>query len=181
MPKFTNIGTVKDERDKVLLQTGKALYSMDSTRQILKNYKSLPSVGSPYVLLESVSTTADGEIFGQDTYLNDDLVTYTTDTVRGYNWQMRITVASDDPEDFLVLFSLNRWEDEFYWKYFGKENVSLVNVGTITDSSLPVEAGDFEVRYSASLDFRFFAKVSTTVNTIETIDITTSVVNPDEL
>ncbi len=158
-------------RDLVILQLGKGLRNIDPTRKIFKSFKGLPSVGTPFVVIESAILLPTDDTFGEKVYGNGDLpLTFTKEVVKGYEWQLDITAASDDTEGYLSdLFEYHR-DDEWLYEYFSNHNISLVGISPIREASVATVNADWELRSTCRMTLRFMAKKSTTLNTIDLIE-----------
>lgn len=168
MPQFDNVLEIREARDKTLLQIGMSLFNIEPDRPVFEHYRDLPAVGSKYVLLEAGTTSKNGiDVFGTEVYYNLADNNYIEDTVIWQNQAFRITAASDDPEGFLLTFKARRQVESWVYEFFGKENVGVISIGDITDTSVPVDNGGYEVRYSCTLVVNYLSK--TTVIGLETL------------
>lgn len=168
--KFSDILTLEEVRDKVILQVGKALYNIDPTRSVLQNYKDLPSVGTHYVLVEGKTTTPIGIGSDKGFYYKEDDDTYIMDTITSHSWNIDITAAYNDPELFLLKFATYIRDDDYWFDFFNKEEVGIQTVSPVVDSSIPVDGGgEWEVRYKCTITVNYRARNSHITNGLESI------------
>ena len=181
MSRYDNILPPKETLDKVLLAIGKGLYDIDPTRSVLNNYKDLPQLGSPYVLIEPLTISTNGMSMGEQVY--EDVLSSTgfyKDNILSQQGLYRITAAHDSPLVYLSEFMINRYETDWWWKFFNKEDVGITQIGEIIDTSLPVENGDWEIRYSLTIEVNYLIKKTVEVVPIETIDYSWSIEGGDQ-
>ena len=181
MPRYDNILPPKEALEKVLLAVGKGLYDIDPTRSVLNNYKDLPQLGSPYVLIEPLNISTNGMSMGEQVY--EDVASSTgfyKDNILSQQGLYRITAAHDNPLVYLSEFMINRYETEWWWKFFNKEEVGITKIGDIGDSSLPVENGDWEIRYSVTIEVNYLIKKTVEVEPVEGIDFSYTVEGGDQ-
>ena len=183
MPRYDNILPVKESKEVVLKSLGNALLSLESDRKIVTNYKSLPKLGVKYALVESGTSTQYGiENYGEEIWYDEETETYTEDLVVWQKQEFTITAAHSDPETYLKLFKIRRGGSEWFYDHFGKNNVGIISIGNVYDSSIPVSGGDYEVRFSFVLTLNYLSKFSSTVGIIEKITGSVVVENiPEEL
>lgn len=170
MSKFENILPPKEALKKVLRAIGKGLYDIDPTRAVLNNYKDLPKLGKPYVLIEPLTISTNGMSLDEDTY--EDPLSSTgvyKDNILSQQGLYRITASHDKPLVYLSEFMINRYETEWWWKFFNKDEVGITRLGDIEDTSLPVENGDWEIRYSITIEVNYLIKKTVEVATVEGI------------
>lgn len=169
MSGYENILSKKDMTAKVILQLGKGLYNLDPTRKVLKSYKDLPAVNVPYTLLEIKNTEVNDETFAETSYINVDLISITREIVKSYTTTVTVTASSNSPFDYLDRLVEMIHDVDWREQFFGKENVSLQETSNISDSSLPVESGDWEIRSTCNVKLRYLAKTTTVSSIIDTI------------
>jgi len=171
MPRYTDVLELQDKRDQVMLQIGKALFTLDNSRKIFRNYKDLPKVGVKFALVESITTSLQGvSPMGEEIYYNAIDDNYIQDTIFSYNHSFRITAASEDPESYLNELATHRHLEDFWFEFFSKADIGVISISDPTDTSVPTDnGGDWEERRSVTLIVNYVAKKSKIVNTLDSI------------
>jgi hypothetical protein len=174
---YADVLEIKEARDHVLTQVARALKGIDSTRMRVANYKDLPALGVPYVLVESGTSSLIGISSEESSYYVEIDDEYITDTITGHILNIDITAAHNDPEVFLLKFATYLRSNEWWYTYFNSANVGVQGVSDITDGSLPTEGGDWEIRFKLTLTVNYKARQSRVTPVIATISEPVYIVN----
>lgn len=168
--KYTDVYTVDEAATAVVLQIGKALYSLDSDRATYTEYSDLPEGTDAFAVIEAGDIQSKGlSNFDTEIYYDEDEEVYKEVVVMYQSQRFLITAAYSNPSNFLQTFKLKRNSTNFIYDYFGSANIGLESVSAITDVSVPTESGDWEIRKQLVLTVNYMTKEEEEIDTIDAI------------